>query len=443
MFIGTVTFFVYQFQKGGSTNKNKNTNTVVNRNRNTNATTNANTNTNPAVDLNPIVPVPDNWKYYTNPTVNYSLRYPANWTLQEVTVPDHPTQKIPVRYIRLANPAGDVALHLGVRRVGDVFGIGERTGAPSGTLKPGPKITIGTTVIQTNILIVGDKATALFYHPVQPFGFTYVEGREVQAELDIMSAPGVSKPITDLQVTADAQVANTIFSTLGFTGEVPSLIPPPPSAPPLGEYRVETYRLNSQAKPDTRLVNFDGGKRTVIIDSTRSRANLVEGHGFMPFALPAFGTILFLQDQELKTGAPGGAIWTYDVKTKALLKQSSYPPLGWGRVMLNTSRTRAVYVSSVDREDSGDIKILYYVDLVNNTLSTLVTLRDNQTLSSGWGGTTNTFVIAWVNDETARYSFYDQTSGNKQTKAVKTKLGDGQIVVPGANPATQKTTPTP
>jgi len=436
MFFGTVTFFVYQFQRGSS-NKNTTKNENVNKKSNKNTNTAVNTNTATAPDRTPHEKIPDTWKTYTNTTVGYSLRYPATWSVEESVIPDHPIQKITVRYITLKNPGTQLGLIIGVRRVGDAFSIGERTTAPDGEMKAGIPITIGQTTIPTTDLLVDGKTTATFYHPLKPFGFAYLEGREVQAELGILSVPGVKNTVTDLLAAADTQIANTIMTTLRFTDVVSPLTPPPPSAPPLGQYSVETYRKTPTSKPDTRLVNLDGGKRKVVIESTRAQAGLAAGFGLLAFAFPAYGTTLYFQEQELKTGAISTAIWSYDTASGRLTKQA-YPAVGWGKVVTNRARTRTIYVSSTNRDDSGDIKTMYHLDLITNTLTSIITLRDTQTFSSGWGGTTNAFNFTFKSTDVATYTFYDQTTGNKQTKLAKTKLGDGQIVLPGADPSLQR-----
>ncbi len=446
MFIGTVTFFVYQFQKGSS-KTNKNTTVVTkNNNKNKNANTgnttntaaNQNTNASVGVDIAPSESIPETWKTYTNGLANYSIRYPDTWTLQEVSIADHPVQKIAVRYVKFLNPNGQVTLSLGVRRVGDTYGINERTAAPTGTLSTGITFRIAAIDVNSSNLVVDSAVPAIFYYPLKPFGYTYLEGREVQAELAITAVPGVAKPVTDLLKSNETQVANTILSSLAFTDISTPVTQPPVSAVPLGQFKIESYRPAPGELADTRLINLDGGKRTVEIESTRTRAGLASGHALTMVVFPAFGTTLYLQDQELKTGTVGGALWTYDVTSKRLTKQSTYPEIGWGKVAVNKVRTRAVYTSSTVRDDSGDVKVLYYLDLVQNSLASLVTLVDNRTFSSGWGGSTNTFLFSFKTDDTVKYTFYDQNSGNKQSKMQKTKLGEGQIVVPGANPATQK-----
>jgi len=438
MFIGIVTFVVYQVQKAAGRPKNTNTQ-VVNKNKNKNKNTNTNVNTNPApaIDLGPLAAIPDTWKYYTNPVVTYTIRYPSDWILQEVNIPEHPVQKIPVRYVQITDPTGQLVLMLGIRQVGDVFGIGERTTTPTGTLKTGLTLTIGGISVPTTQLVVDNKTTAWFYNPVKPFGYTYIQGHEIQAELDLINTPGVTTTITDLAAVSGTRIANTIIGSLTFADVYQSLPPPPASATPLGQYRIEAFRPADSNTPDTRLISHDGGIRRVVINSTRTAAGLVSGHGLMELAFPAYGHILYLQDVALANQTSKGPIWTYDTITKHLSRQGTYPALGWGAVAVNRVRTRAVYVSSTDAGDSGYITTLYYLDLVNNTLSTLLTLPDNQSFSSGWGGTTNAFSFGWKNDDVVRYTAYDQNTGNKQRNQVKTKIGAGEVVAPGANPATQ------
>jgi hypothetical protein len=231
MFIGTVTFFVYQFQHAGSNKNTKNKNT--NKNTNT-VVTNANTNTTPTTDLSPLNPIPDAWTTYSSTLAPYTIRYPKEWTLEEVIVPNDPVQKVPVKYARLSDPTGQVVLSLGVRKVGAITGIGDRTAAPTGTTSTGTALTVGgVSITGTNLVSEGNKVVAMFYYPIKPFGFSYVQGYEVQSEINLITVPGVTAPISDLSATTLTQIANTILSSLSFTGSSSTTPPPPVTIPPL------------------------------------------------------------------------------------------------------------------------------------------------------------------------------------------------------------------
>lgn len=429
MLIGTVTFFVYQFQKGGThttnTNKNKNKNTAV---ANKNTTTNTNTST--TVDLSPLTPVPDSWKLYTSTLAAFSLRYPDNWKLEEVNVPDDPIQKVPVKYVRFTDPSGQVYLTFGMRAVGQTFGVGGRTTAPVGTFKTGLTLTMAGIDSVASQLVSDGKVTAIFYYPTNPLGFTYIQGNEVQAEIDLAAVPGVASPITDLAQSSLTQIANTILSTMTLTGSSSQNPPPPVNVPPLGQYKVEVYKETPTSDPDTRLVNTDGGIRTVVINSTRKVAGLAAKHGLVELAFPAFGTYLYLQDSTLAGVPVHGDIWSYDIKAQRLLHEVSFPAVGYGKLYMNAQKTRAVYVSSTDPNDSGDIETLYLLDMVKKTVVSLLTLPAGQTFSAGWGGASNSFNISWKTDLIVHYTSFIQNSGDKQKLLRKDRSAEGEVAIP-------------
>jgi hypothetical protein len=428
MFIGTVTFFVYQFQHAGSNKNTKNKNT--NKNTNT-VVTNANTNTTPTTDLSPLNPIPDAWTTYSSTLAPYTIRYPKEWTLEEVIVPNDPVQKVPVKYARLSDPTGQVVLSLGVRKVGAITGIGDRTAAPTGTTSTGTALTVGgVSITGTNLVSEGNKVVAMFYYPIKPFGFSYVQGYEVQSEINLITVPGVTAPISDLSATTLTQIANTILSSLSFTGSSSTTPPPPVTIPPLGQYKVETYKATATSSPDTRLISKEGGQRVVVIDSTRASARLDAKHGLLELVFPGFGNYIYLQDAFLQGIPVKGTIWSYNTNTNQLTKEVAFPVVGYGTLIPNTQRTKAVYVSSSDATDSGNISTLYYFDLVKKTVVTLLTLPENQSFSSGWGGNGNSFRIFWKTDSIVGYTAYGQQTGNKQKNVAKDKVADGEVTIP-------------
>jgi len=429
MFIGTVTFFVYQFQHSGNKTKT-NKNTTANKNKNTNSTANANTNTSTTTDLKPLDPVPESWATYTSTLAPYTIRYPKEWTLEDVVVPNDPIQKVPVKYARVSDPSGQVVLSLGVRKVGAATGIADRTAAPTGTTEIGVPMTVTDVDLTATNLLADGKAVAIFYYPLKPFGFSYIQGYEVQSEINLLTIPGLTNPITDLRQTTVTQVANTILSTLSFTGSAGEIPEPPVTEAPLGQFHTETYKKTASSAPDTRLISKEGGSRSVVIESTREKAGLAENHGLMELAFPGFGKYIYLVDTALKGSPIKGDIWSYNVETKQLTKESAFPIVGYGKLVSNTKKTKAVYVSSSDATDSGYITTLYYFDFLKKTVVTLLTLPENQSFSAGWGGFNNTFSIYWKTNSVVGYSAYGQQTGNKQRNVAKDKVADGEVSIP-------------
>jgi hypothetical protein len=145
---------------------------------------------------------------------------------------------------------------------------------------------------------------------------------------------------------------------------------------------------------------------------------------------PGFGNYIYLQDAFLQGIPVKGTIWSYNTNTNQLTKEVAFPVVGYGTLIPNTQRTKAVYVSSSDATDSGNISTLYYFDLVKKTVVTLLTLPENQSFSSGWGGNGNSFRIFWKTDSIVGYTAYGQQTGNKQKNVAKDKVADGEVTIP-------------
>lgn len=425
--IGLISWLLVAHQRNvGKPKVNKKT---TQANKNSTVPANENVAVVPPVDWHPLSTIPADWKTYTNGTYSYSLKYPPNWLVQEVTIPNHPTLKMTVRYITLTNPERTYELHLGVRNIAETVAISERTGPPPGTIEKAEPASVGYVVVPTWKFVDQGKVKTIFYSPIKPLGYDYLEAHEIQAEFGIGPAGSTNASAIDLLTTAETQLANTILATVTFPSNDSGTPIPVASPPPLGKFKIESYRASAKSFPDTRLISIDGQKQTILIESTRAAAQLISGHGLMELAFPGFGTKVYLQDVLLSSQTSKGTIWVYDVKTMQLTPRTEYPPIGWGTIAYNRDKTKAVYTSSINSSDNGDIKKMYLFDFLKDSLLPVVALTNDQTFSAGWGGPSNSFSILWKNDTTVHYSIFNQTTGNKQLGLKKEKIAEGEVTV--------------
>lgn len=102
------------------------------------------------------------WKTFTNSEIGYTLKYPADWAIIEISEYS-PLHDAIVKYITIYTPGNKYFLHWGLKEKNAVFYISDRTGMGAGEEKKTGKITIlGTEVDITNFTFKG-KAKEIFY----------------------------------------------------------------------------------------------------------------------------------------------------------------------------------------------------------------------------------------------------------------------------------------
>lgn len=148
----------------------------------------------------------ESWLTYENLTVNYTLRYPADWTFTEATSIDTG----PVDVVDFYSPNKTYMLEFGLRKSGSDIGISTRTGLGQGESVAAGSVTIlGESVAKTYHVNNG-KAAILFYGTGNSANFA-VGDFEIHAEL---SAPGLNYDSTDVKGIPEEGLADKVVASL-------------------------------------------------------------------------------------------------------------------------------------------------------------------------------------------------------------------------------------
>lgn len=351
------------------------------------------TNTNAApANVNATADATEGWKTYTSAQYHFSLRYPSGWTTTEgaTTTP----YKIDFYPMGGAGWSTTGAISFWVDR-------------PYSQQCPDPQVSTTTSVTyggkQATLSTVTGDGKPCYRHAI----FT-TQPTAWGADAEIQMNPDTS---------GSYDLAEQILGTLVFTDQT--------AATKLGTYTVE-YFVNGK-RNDTRLIQIVNGKKQVLVSSTHDAAGLEGDRALIEFTFPAIGTKLYLASAFLGTDSRYGALYSYDVNMKTFTEITDYPSSGWGPVRMNSNKTRLVYVRS---GLSGDDKVMYLIDFSTGRISSFVTLTGTETFNGQWGGLLTKFNISWKDDQTVRYTVYDQNSPGRETETDKKVIDTREITVP-------------
>jgi len=187
--LGIGGYFLFTQEQGTNTNNTNitttNTNQAVNTNTtsNTNLVTNANTNTVTNTTANTNIDT-SGWKTYENEEYGYTLKYPTNWTYEDIYLTEDPLGAFPtpIKYSVFYSPEKKYHLVLGIKKAEDNGSIYYRTGIGAGEITDGPDAKIDDEYVNTWELIYEGKVKEIFFYSVET-GLTYVDikGYEVSA----------------------------------------------------------------------------------------------------------------------------------------------------------------------------------------------------------------------------------------------------------------------
>lgn len=102
------------------------------------------------------------WKTYTNNTIGYKLKYPCDWTLEEIDTYSE-TIGTQVKYITITTPDKKYFLHFGIKKIADTFNITDRTGVGAGDWQDDGTLTILGKVVKVTNLAYSGKVKEKFY----------------------------------------------------------------------------------------------------------------------------------------------------------------------------------------------------------------------------------------------------------------------------------------
>lgn len=157
------------------------------------------------------------WETYTNTKRGYSMRYPTDWTVKEVSE-NRPEFKDKVEYIVFYSPTKDYALTFSIRKKGETVKLTGRTGTSAGDFVDGTPIYINDNVVPVRNLMFENKLKAVFYYQTDT-GMFSLDGYEAYADFDRITYDQDNE--TDLSKSPQLLllVANQILSTFKFTDE--------------------------------------------------------------------------------------------------------------------------------------------------------------------------------------------------------------------------------
>jgi len=152
-----------------------------------------------------------NWQIYHNSKYFYTLRYPENWTVEEIKS-NYPTTDIAVEYIKFESPDKNYSLVFSIREKGSTNPFVDRTGIGSGDFVDGLVIKVGNYETQTSNLVAQEKIKEVFYG--KNAGYFELENFEGYGSFG--AGINVDYQNLDLQNVPELQTANQILSTFSF-----------------------------------------------------------------------------------------------------------------------------------------------------------------------------------------------------------------------------------
>lgn len=167
-----------------NTNNAVNTNSAANTNGNVNSATNANTNsaTNTNVDTS-------GWKTYTNSEYGYTMKYPSDWTYEDIYLTKDPLNafQTPIKYSIFYSPGKQYHLIIGVKKASAQGSIYYRTSLGAGDIVSSRPEYIGAVKVNTWKLVYQGKANEIFFYPVGS-GTTHVNIDEYEISASFAQA---------------------------------------------------------------------------------------------------------------------------------------------------------------------------------------------------------------------------------------------------------------
>lgn len=111
----------------------------------------------------------EGWKIYINQEIGYSLKYPTDWTIKEISTHSEVIDK-DVKYLQIFNPGEKYFLHFGLKKTSHTFAVTDRTGVGAGemTQKPADSFKVLEITVIPEAHTWNSKIVEYFYP--QPSG---------------------------------------------------------------------------------------------------------------------------------------------------------------------------------------------------------------------------------------------------------------------------------
>lgn len=131
------------------------------------------------------------------------------------------------------------------------------------------------------------------------------------------------------------------------------------------------------------------------------------------FAQSADGTVIF-KSIYMDTDDSSGDLYAFDIVSHAFtrMKVNEIYDGFYGGFALSADQTRFAWVPN--KEMGGDTKTMYLIDLASDSYEAIVQLSGKETFNGGGFALSSSFNISWIDNETLRYSVYDQSKKSEQ-----------------------------
>ncbi|MDD5489345.1 MAG: hypothetical protein PHP25_01535 [Candidatus Moranbacteria bacterium] len=153
------------------------------------------------------------WKTYANSEIGYRLKYPADWTVKEISQ----TSEIlgtPVKYITIASPGGKYFLFWGLKRKTDAFAISDRTGIGAGEPKKDGNIMILGKEYAINLFVINGRTEEIFYPNA---GITQSADGKYEFVANFEEGAGTSSNLLDMADAPGRGLAEKILKSVALT----------------------------------------------------------------------------------------------------------------------------------------------------------------------------------------------------------------------------------
>lgn len=148
------------------------------------------------------------WLTYTNDDIGYTMRYQADWTVEERT---DSGSGDPAKWVKFTSPNGTFFLAFGIRKNGTDTLISGRTGLGQGDLNQNGTVTVLNSAVPVVEHVYQGKIKVVFYGGA---GSKFaLDGHEATAEFDKASD---SYDETDLAGVPERDIAGKILHSFKF-----------------------------------------------------------------------------------------------------------------------------------------------------------------------------------------------------------------------------------
>lgn len=147
-------------------------------------------------------------KTYQSQTEGYSLSYPGDWILEEIS--DSNINGEPFSYIKITSPKSDYALLLGLRKKGETVKLSDRTGVGAGDFVPGTQATVAGTPVDTVNLVYQNSVKEIFY----PSAASYFTVGNFEGYANFMSTATSNYDSINITNAPELATANQILASV-------------------------------------------------------------------------------------------------------------------------------------------------------------------------------------------------------------------------------------